>query len=186
MTLAQDMIGAIAQPRAFARSVIAWDPPMPVRWQVFVLSTVIASVMTTFAYAISPNVPPEPGAMGPLVSAVAELGINLLTVVLVQGVGQLFGGKGRFADALLLVAAMQFLLLPVQFLLCAAVVALPVLFLPLIGVAVVLTFWLLSHFIAELHGFDSAGRVFGVVVGLMVLVSLALAPFIAPLIVPGA
>jgi hypothetical protein len=185
MTLTEEIIHAVREPRPFARRIMAWNPPMGLRWQALILFTVIASVITTIAFSVAPSIPEQPDAQGPFVATLLEFGLNVLTVVLVQGIGQLFGGKGRFADALLLIAALQGLLLPVQIVQCILLVTVPALFLPMVGVGIVLMFWLLTHFTTELHGFASPLRVLGSILGFMVLLALAISPFVAPFIMPG-
>ena len=75
-------------------------------------------------------------------------------------VGRMFGGTGRFDEALALIVWLQFIFLCVQILQLVAVLVIP----PMAGLitmlAVGLFFWLLVNFIATLHGFTSLGMVF--------------------------
>ena len=83
-----------------------------------------------------------------------------LTVILIHRVGRAFDGHGTFADALLVVVWLQLLMLALQVLqLIATLVAPP--FAGIIGLAGFAVFlWLMTAFIAELHGFRSRARVF--------------------------
>jgi hypothetical protein len=76
------------------------------------------------------------------------------------------GGTGTFPDALILMVWLQFILLCVQLVQVLAGVMLPVLA-DLIGLAGLgLLLWLLTNFVAELHGFRSLIAVFaGLVAG---------------------
>jgi hypothetical protein len=83
-----------------------------------------------------------------------------LSVVLIHRVGQAFGGRGSFPDALLIVVWLQVLTLALQVLQLLATVIAP----PLAGIiglgGFVLFLWLMTAFITELHGFRSRGLVF--------------------------
>lgn len=95
---------------------------------------------------------------GPLATGLVEAGMLSVIAVVIYWGGTMLGGRGSFDDALLAVVWLQFILnlLHVVQLVCLAVI--PVLA-ELIGLAgVILTFWLLTGFVAELHGFRSMGR----------------------------
>ena len=81
-------------------------------------------------------------------------------MVLIHRVGKAFGGRGSFPDALLIVVWLQLLTLALQLLQLVASLVAP----PLVGViglgGFVLFLWLMTAFIAELHGFASRGLVF--------------------------
>jgi hypothetical protein len=91
----------------------------------------------------------------------------------------MMGGGGGFADALLLAAFLQAIMLVVQLLQIAALL----LFAPLAGIfsiiGVVVFLWVLTGFVAELHGFRSLLGVFGMIVattfGLAFLIAMLLA-----------
>ncbi len=177
------VIGSVLQPREVGRQLMGWNPPLLWRWQALVLLSVVSTLMTSATIMIAgPDSllgGEEPG--GPFVATVIELGINMLVVLLVTGLGQLAGGQGRFADALLLVAWVQFVLLLWQILQCAALILAPPLFLPLVSAGIVLLFWLLTQFTTALHGFVSPLRVFFAILGVFFLFGAALAPFMQPL-----
>jgi hypothetical protein len=76
------------------------------------------------------------------------------------GVGQVFGGKGTFRNALLLFVWLEFLVV-----LIGIVQTIALFVLPLVGVAItVLTFalflWIQVQFIKALHGFSNGWLVF--------------------------
>ncbi len=186
MNVTRLMIDSVTNPRETARHLMDANPALALRWQGLVLVTVLSTVLPLVAlYVASDATRAEVAASNPVLLATAQLGINTLTVVLMQGIGQLARGKGRFVDALLLVAWMQAVLLVVQVVQSAAIVLMPGLALPILAVGVVLFFWMLSHFTAELHGFQSALRVFGVLFGLLFLLGLAISPLVAPFMPSG-
>ena len=158
---------------------MAWNPPLALRWQATILLAVLSTLLTavTMMLAGPDTMVGDGGLGGPFTATAVELGVNLLAVLLVTGIGQRAGGQGRFADALLLLAWVQFMLLLWQVPQCLALLIAPPLFLPLVSVGVVLMFWLLTHVITALHGFSSPLRVFLVMIGLFFLIGAALAPF---------
>jgi Na+/melibiose symporter-like transporter len=177
----QMVADTITNPRETARHLININPPMAVRWQAFVLLSILSTVLPMAAFWIAGGeARAEVAASNPFVMAAVQFGFNIVAVYLIQGLGQWAGGKGQFADALLLMVWMQFILLILQVAQCIAIIVAPVFLVPIMAVGVVLLFWLLSNFTAELHGFQSALRVFAVIFGLMFLVGLAITPFLDP------
>ncbi|MES2144356.1 MAG: YIP1 family protein, partial [Pseudomonadota bacterium] len=123
------------------------------------------------------------GFPAPFESALAQGGILVVMAVLAYGVGRWRGGRGSFADALILMVWWQAVLLGFQLVQIAALLLFPVAT-NLLGLAgLVLVFWLLTGFIAELHGFSSPGLVLvGIIATLVaaaILASLLLMPFMS-------
>jgi hypothetical protein len=120
----------------------------------------------------------------PFRAALFQWGFLALSVLLMHRVGRAFGGRGSLADALLVVVWLQIIMLGFQTLQLVVSPILP----PLAGViglvSFVVYFWLMSCFIAELHGFASRGRVFlgiiltGLAAGLVLAVLMIL--FLGP------
>jgi Yip1 domain len=183
MTWSALVLASVTQPQQVARHLMAWQPPLHVRWQAMILFSVLSTLMTaaTVLLAGPDSQLVADGMGGPFVATVTELGINVFAVFLITGLGQLLGGQGRFGDALLLMAWLQFLLLIWQVPQSVVLLVAPPLFLPLVSVGVVLMFWLLTHFITALHGFASPLRVFFVIVGTFFLIGAAVSPFLQPL-----
>lgn len=152
-------------PRGVAR-LLALDPPLQARWIglgiVMTLSALLATLSEMMlAVATDNRIAPAPAP---------------ITMVIVQGVllvygawamaffGQRFGGKGQFADALLLVVWMEFVLILGQVVQLAMVALFPMSALVLTVALVGLMFWLLVRFTAALHGFENIALVaFGVI-----------------------
>ncbi len=159
---------------------------MAIRWQAFVLLTILSTVLPMAAFWIAGGeARAEMAASNPILQAALQFGLNIVTVFLMQGLGQWAGGKGQFGDALLLMVWIEAILLILQVAQCVAIIVAPPLLVPIMAVGVVLLFWLLSHFTAELHGFNSAFRVFAVIFGLMFMLGVAVAPFIDPALIAG-
>lgn len=167
MTLTQ-RIGALAQltlqePRQAARALLAEGVPMRARTAglllVAVLSALFASLQVGPGLA---ELDPLSRFMlaSPFRAAVFQWLFLALSVVLIHRVGRAFGGRGSFPDALLIVVWLQLPMLALQVLQLAATLVAP----PLAGIiglgGFALFLWLMTAFVAELHGFRSRGRVF--------------------------
>lgn len=154
----------LTQPRAAAQAVMRLPLPMSGRWSALLLmATLSALLMQVLGAMLPPTVGPEGEALrpvGPLVWAGMVTVGMMITAGLAHSVGRWRGGKGEFADALILVAWLQFLqllLVVVQILLMLVVPPLA----PVVEIGGVLLFlWLLVNFVAEMHGFKSLGLVF--------------------------
>jgi hypothetical protein len=177
----QAITDTITQPRAMARYLIALNLPMAMRWQGFLLMTLLSTVLPFAAgWIAGGDARAEFSAASPFVMAGLQFAFNLVTVILMQRIGQALGGKGTFPDALLLMVWMQVVLLVPQLAQCFAMIVAPGLMLPIIVASGVLLFWLLSSFTAELHGFQSTLKVFGAIFGIIFLIALLMTPFVQP------
>ncbi|MCE6969543.1 YIP1 family protein [Cereibacter sphaeroides] len=177
----------VSNPREGARAVLEMDLPMEARWVALVLTAVAAALVTFVGVAA---LPAEVRALlgddlpSPLFSAALQTGLLVLAAGLIHRIGAWRGGTGTFADALLLVAWLQFILLCLEVLQLAAQLLLPPLADVLGVVGIVLFFWLLTHFIAELHGFRSTVAVLGGILLALVGIAFALAAIMMPFMGP--
>jgi hypothetical protein len=171
----------VSDPRAGARRVILARLPMNVRWLVLALVVVLSVLLSNLTLRMTMA---GTGMMGGLllgpVTAMVLQGVVLMVMALaIHQVGRLMGGGGGFADALLLVAFLQGIMLVIQVLQIAALLLLA----PLAGIfsilGVVVFLWVLTGFVAELHGFRSMLGVFGMIVvttfGIAFLIAMLLA-----------
>lgn len=162
----------VQDPRAGARALMAMRLPMSVRWLAFGLVVTGSSLMTVLAVRFSPagSDPAVAQVLSqPIALALMQGVVMLVFAQLMARVGQLAGGKGGFADALLLLTWVQVILMLLQIAQIVLELALPPLadLLGLLGLG--LMFWLVTNFVAELHGFTSLGAVFaGVICTLLV------------------
>jgi hypothetical protein len=175
----------IEDPRAAARMLMAQNLPGRARWLLFGIVATASTLLTHIGYRLLPH--DEPALMDkafetPLETAVLQAGILLLTVAGIHRLGRWRGGTGSFADALLLIGWLQIVLLCIQVIQIAALVILPPVA-EIVGIAgLVLSFWLLTQFITELHGFPSPWRVFAgilaAVFGAALVVAIGLSIFV--------
>jgi len=166
---------SVPEPRKVARDVFAFSAPRSALWMllglILVAMTCLA-VISTMLFAVDAE------AMGavfadPLFTGAVQAASAVGTAAAIYWIGRAAGGIGSFDQALLTVIWLHFVLLNLQLGILVLGLFAPGLALLLTVMSFVMTFWLLSHFVAEMHGFSSAGVVF---VGiLMVLLVMAVA-----------
>lgn len=158
-----------ADPRVAAQVVLRLPMPLQARWAAVALMAVLSAVLM---HLMSGLMPPAVGPDGQVLPAISPffwagmVGFGMvMTALLAFVVGRWRGGRGELADAVILVAWLQFIQLLIVVIQLVVLVALPVLA-PIVEVGAVLIFlWLLVNFVAEMHGFRSLGMVFlGIVV----------------------
>lgn len=167
-------------PQAAARALIDVELPAEARWTAVALVSVLALIGLNLALWMGP-------ATGPTVfSAMAQmwpgLAVQVLSILLLAGVmvlaGRIQGGQGRFADALVLVAWIEFIMVLSQAVQIVAMLLLPGLSLLVSLGSLLLFVWLMTHFTAALHRLPSLGRVMmaliGGFVGIVVLAAMVL------------
>lgn len=172
----------LRNPREAAGRIIALDPPMKARWIGLLLVSVLALIETRLGMLIVPlNGQPPLFALAsdPLLGVPFQVFSQLLIAGSIAGIGRIFGGTGRFADALLLTVWLEFMLILAQAVQLAALFLLPPVGLLFGFAAIGLLIWLLVQFTAALHGFTNL-----VLVGLgMVLSFLAIITILSFLLI---
>lgn len=171
----------VIDPRAGARRLIEARLPMNVRWLALALVVVLSVLLGHLTLQMTAATSGLMGGMlaGPFPSLLLQGGVLMIMALAVHQVGRMMGGGGNFADALLLVAFLQGIMLVIQLLQIAALLLMPPLagILSLVGFAVFL--WVLTGFVAEIHGFRSLLGVFGMIVvtafGVAFLIAMMLA-----------
>jgi len=183
-----DLAGqTLREPREAARRVLAMDVASAAWWQALALIVILSLLLSELSAALLPGPMAMPLLNAPLLLALVMGGLTVLTVFAVHHVGRIMGGTGEFHGALALTTWLQAVMLLVQAGQFLVGLVLPPLA-GLIGIAAVaLSFWLLTNFVAVLHGFASLGKVFAmilvtgfavatVVVVLLVLFGISLGP----------
>ena len=164
---------SLQSPRDAIRQVIDSEPPMTARWIALLLVAIASTFLTLLSFSLVPSDELPPAlvrSMGsPLSLAAIHLVVLVVSVHLLFRIGRFRNGRGRFADCLTVLIWFQIIMLAVNAVQLALQVLLPP-FAPaayLAGLA--LFFWLLTNFVAELHGFDSLSKTFfGILVVLAV------------------
>jgi hypothetical protein len=173
LTLARD---TVRQPKEGARRVLSLPLPPRAAWEalglVLVLSLLLAYLTTLLlGAAFDPMVPGF--APSPLLAGLIQGGSMLVMIGAIHGVGRMMGGSGTLEGAVRLTALLQFIMLLLQAVQVVFLLVLPPVA-DLIGLlSVGLMLWLLTNFIAVLHGFRSLMGVF-----VMILVTTLVLSFV--------
>lgn len=159
--------------------------PRRYRWEalflIVVLSVFLTQLTMVFIGQTGGIIFGGPELNAPLILGLMQLVMLVVMVFAIYLIGRRAGGTGSLDDSILLVTWVQFILLCLQVLQTVAFMLVPVVgnILGLAGFA--LFFWLLANFVAELHGFKSAGQVFVSIliamVGFAILLSVVLSVF---------
>lgn len=163
----------LSAPRAAAAAVLGLGLSPMVGWMALMLMAIGSTLLTHISFAMMPIDAQEfwGAAMGsPIRTAILQWVILLISVHAIHRIGQWRGGNGRLEGAVILVAWLQFVLLSVQIVQLIAQVFVPPLA-DLLGVlGLVLFMWLLTNFVAQLHGFSSLVLTFlGIILTLITL-----------------
>jgi len=151
----------LARPQDAARVVMRANLPMQSRWEALALVVVLSALLGQIGMFLVAG--ENGGAAGPVQASLIQAIALGLTVVGAHVIGRAMGGLGSFGDALVLVAWLQGVMVVAQALQLVALVILPPVSV-LIGVlSMVLFLWLLTNFVAVLHGFESLGKVFAAI-----------------------
>ncbi len=149
----------LSDPKASARRIMALPLPMSARWQALLLVVVLSVLFGQLSVLLMT----EAGMPNPLQAGVVQGMALLIMVFAAHGVGRLMGGRGQFDQALILVVWLQAVMVAIQLVQVVALLVVPALS-ALIGVlGMALFLWLLTNYVAVLHGFESLGKVFAVI-----------------------
>ncbi|NBR54327.1 MAG: YIP1 family protein [Rhodobacteraceae bacterium] len=159
----------VSNPREGAAQILALGLSGQALHIAFGLVIILSMLLGEIVVLISPPAPPEALNISPVSLGVVQAAFLFVIAHAITRIGQWFGGTGQYTGALALIVWLQFIFLVVQLVQLAAMLIIPPLA-GLIGLASVgLFFWLLTNFVAEVHGFRNLWRVFlGLVLGLMV------------------
>ncbi|MCB1336455.1 MAG: YIP1 family protein [Maritimibacter sp.] len=187
----------VPEPRKVARDVFAFRAPRPVLWTILALELVSVAFLKVISSILFPLDRDELTAMfGEEVMATAILDPIAIGLILAAGavaavwmiyaIGRRAGGHGSFDQALLTMIWLVFVLLNLQLIIVVLTLFAPGLALLLAVLSFAMSFWLASHFIAEMHGFSSAGVVFVGILMVLLVVAVALSFVLALLGFGGA
>ena len=153
----------VPQPRKVARDLFAFEnAPRAVLWQALALVMVASAWLKVLGGILFPA---DPALVGPLLSdpilmGFTEASVAVLTAFAIYWVGRAVGGTGSFGGAIITVTWLQFVLLIVELGVLFLSTFAPGLAVVLWGLGIIMSFWILTHFIAELHHFNNTGMVF--------------------------
>lgn len=157
------VVDTLRAPRKGAAMMLGFGFAPIVGWLALLLMAVASTVLTHISFAMMPPESREVwgAAMGsPIRTAMLQWVVLLISVHAIHKVGRKMGGTGSLDGAVVLVAWLQFILLCVQVAQLVTQALLPPLS-DVLGIfGLVLFLWLLTNFVAELHGFTNLGLTF--------------------------
>lgn len=158
----------LQKPREGARMVMNWPLAVGELWLVLGLVAIVSAILAELFVTQTPEgVDPVLTMMmaSPIWFAAIQFGGLAILTMLIFGVGRVFGGRGSFVGALALMGWLQLILVGLQVAQIVALFLLPPVALVISLISLVLFLWLLTSFVAELHGFTSLGWTFAGMVG---------------------
>lgn len=163
----------LRDPAAALRILRSFELPMSVRWMALVLSVVLSTLLASLSLVLFPvEVQTAVSAVlaQPVTLALVQFAAMVVSALMMAQVGRLFGGQGNFADALLIVAWVELLLVGLQGLQLVLMMLVPATASMLSIIAFGLFLYLAVAMTKALHGFASTGKVvLGLVGSLFVL-----------------
>ncbi len=167
---------SITNPREGAEEVLSLGVPRDALWTLLFLVVVLSAFLGQVATFLLVGVEgaEAAGLLGlPIATGAIQLGALIGTIFAIQLIGRAFGGTGSLDETVLLVAWLQFVMLCVQVVQTILIVVAPAFSSFLVIVALGLFMWMLTNFIAVIHGFRSLAQVF-----VMILLSLFMIAFV--------
>lgn len=168
------VIETLRAPRPTFARLHRMNLPVEALWIALALTVVLSMIFGVLMTLVlgAPVAEPDPEAVSaapdPIVLGFAQFALLFVSVFLIHKVGRMMGGRGDLPGAILAVAWLQFVLTCFQIVQTAVILFSPIFGLPIFIAGLVIFFWLLTSFIAELHGFTSLGRVFGMILFVMI------------------
>ena len=148
----------LSDPKSVGRQLLAMKLPAEVRWLGLALVAVLTVLVMRLTVVLVPSDPMSPFGLAlsnPVTGFVIQAASILLVAAAMTAAGRVFGGGGRFGDALLLMVWIEFILAILAGVQLILLVILPLAAVVLAFLAVVLFVWLIVQFAAELHGFTN-------------------------------
>ncbi len=171
----------IREPALGLRALQSLNLPMSARWMALVLAVALSTLLAGLVRVLFP-IPLDNSVTRliaePALLASVQFGAMVASAAMMTWVGRLFGGQGRFEDALLITAWIEMLLVGVQAVQVVLMVIFPASASLLSVVAFGLFLYLTILLTKALHGFSSVFMVILGFIGTMFVVGFALS-FIA-------
>ncbi|QDY69220.1 Yip1 family protein [Qingshengfaniella alkalisoli] len=166
--LISEAVATIRQPRDTARRMLGLNLPPALLWQMLCVVVAISVVLGQGTLMITAGGVPFQSILltNPVLLAALQITLLYVTVFAAYRIGRAMGGVGTFHQSLTLFVWLQFVMVCLQVLQTILMFVMPVLA-DLVGIAGLFLFlWIMTCFVAELHGFKSLWQVF-----LMIMVS---------------
>ncbi len=168
---------SLQAPRRGIRVVLGWQLSPAEGWLALALMAVVtALILSLIMGPLPPEVDPLTASIftSPFnLAAVQFLGLVCLTATLYL-LGRVTRGKGTFAQALVVMGWLEAILIVVSVGQTFVITLLPPLAILVVVGGLLLSLWLLTNFVAEMHGYASLGLTFLGIVASSVVAVLAM------------
>ncbi len=168
---------------AAGRALVALRLPRQARWLGLALVAVLTVLMMRLTFMLVPAAGPVAAmllAQGVAGAVLVQAGSLVLIALATTLVGRMFGGRGRFDDALLLATWQGFIMVLMGIAQLVLLFVVPPLTLPFAIITLGLFLWMLIRFAMVLHGFTNPLAVLGGIIGTVFCLGLIMA-FLAAL-----
>lgn len=170
----------VQNPREGASEMLSLGVPREALWTIVALVVVLSVILNELSSMMMMargGIPANAIIIGPIPFAILQFGAITGIAGAIHWIGRAMGGTGGFPEALLLTAWLQFVMLLASVIQFIAAVVLPGLVDIILILSLALFLWLLTNFVAVLHGFRSLAQVF-----VMILVSAFAIAFILSIV----
>ena len=158
--LSKTLVSSLRQPKVGISAVFKWQLSLQDSALALTLTAVVSAVLLSlFIGPLPPEVDPVTAAMlsSPFYLAIVQLvGLAMISLSL-HLLGRVFSGHGTLPQAVAMMAWLEVILILISTVQSVALILLPPLGVLLVPVGMVLSLWLITNFVAELHGFESLG-----------------------------
>ncbi len=170
---------SVVDPKAAIRMLLDLRLPDRACWYALALMPVLLTLISAVVEMMISSAP-APRPVNYFGMTVIHFVLIIVPAGLIHVIGERTGTTATFADALLTMLWLEFVLLPLQ-----VIVLLLKAFSPELAAAALFCFaglsiWLLTNFIAELHGYRSRLNVFLGIMTASLVMSLLVLPFMDP------
>ena len=156
--LSKILVSSLTRPKVGIRTVFKWQLSLQDSALALTLTAVVSAVLITLLIGpLPPQVDPVTAAMfgSPFYLAIVQLvGLAMIAVCL-HLLGRVFGGQGTLPQAVVMMAWLEVILILISTVQSVALILVPPVGVVLVPVGMVLSLWLITNFVAELHGFGS-------------------------------
>jgi hypothetical protein len=157
---------SVKNPREGATEVLSLGIPREALWPALALVVVLSILLANVTALLLAGDAAAAMPVGPAATGFIQLALLVVMVFAVFWIGRAMGGRGSFEESVLIVAWLQFIMVCLQ-VVQAGILVISTPIAEIFGLLGVLLFlWLLTNFVAVLHGFSSLFQVF-----VMILVS---------------
>lgn len=164
---------SLREPRSGLRAVLSLPLDNGGRMALFLLAAILSTLLGFLLISVTP-MPPEMEAfpIGPLPLLLLQGGVLLMMSAAAYHVGRWRGGRGSFSDSIVTLSWLQIVMIAAQLAFVLLELALPFLGAILGILTLALMMWIITQFVAELHGFTSTPMVFLGVIATLLAMSL--------------